>query len=225
MAKLTLKATPRKVVGRKVKKLRAEGVIPANVYGKKVKSAAISVDAKEFASVFKDSGETSLIELDLGKTNKSVLVRNIQHDPVDEQVLHVDFQEVDLKSKITAEIPIELTGESPAEKQGIGTVVQHLDEVEVEALPSDFPESFVIDISNLSDVDATVYVKDIKVSDKVSITQDPEEIVVKVEPLMKEEVVQAPVEGEGEAEGVEGAPEAGETSSEKPEDSSSNSEA
>ena len=226
MAKLLLKASPRKILGRKVKVLRLEGLIPANVYGKKVKSTAVSVDAKEFDNIFKEAGETSLVELNLGKDKKAVLVRNVQHDPVSEQVLHVDFQEVDLKERITTQVPVELIGESPAEKQGIGTVVQQLDEIEVEALPADFPEKFEIDISNLSEVADTIYVKDIKVSNKVTVTENPDEIVVKVEPLREEEEVPvAPVEGEeGEVapEGEESAKPVEEAGEEKPQEPQEN---
>lgn len=221
MANLVLQATERKVLGKKVKKLRKEGLVPGNVYGKKIKSKAISMDAKEFAKVYKEAGETSLIDLQLGKTKNAVLVRNIQQDPIEGLVLHVDFQQVDLKEKITAEVPVVLVGESPAEKQSLGTVVQHLDTIEVEALPADLPENFEIDKSQLAEVDQAVLVKDLKVdTKKVEIKANPEEIVVKVEPPKKEEEVApapaateetpaegAPAEGEAPKEGATGKPE------------------
>jgi large subunit ribosomal protein L25 len=200
MTKQSLEAAPRKVFGRKVKQLRKEGIIPANVYGKKVKSLSIAIDSKDFEKVFKEAGETALLNLVLGKDKKAVLIRNVQKDPVEGNILHVDFQEVDLKAKVSAEVPVELVGESLPEKQGVGTVVQHINEVEVEALPAELPEKFEIDISALAEVDQAIYVKDIKTSDKVNITEDPERIVVKVEPPQKEEevapVVEEAVEGE-----------------------------
>ncbi len=201
MTKITLKTEKRELFGRKVSRLRKAGFIPANIFGNKIKSEAISVDAKEFADIFKKAGETQII--DLG--GKSVLVSNIQKDPISDLVIHVDFRQVSLTEKIEAKIPVELQGESPVEKHGLGTVVQQLSEIEVEALPSDLPEKIIVDASILSEVDQTIYVKDLKVDKKVEIKTDMESIVVKVEPPTKEEVVEVPVVAEGEVAAVEGA--------------------
>lgn len=215
MTKITLKSEKRSVFGRKVKNLRLGGLIPANVFGKNIDSEAVTVDAKEFEQVFKAAGETQIIDL----SGRPVLVSNITYDPVTENYLHVDFRQVDLKEKISAQVPVETEGESPAEKQSLGTVVQQIDELEVEALPADLPEKIVVDISGLAEVDQAIYVKDLKVSDKVEVLTDNESIVVKVEPPQKEEEpVVAPVaEGEAPAEG-EAAPETanGETPAEAP---------
>lgn len=209
MTKIILKSEKREVFGRKVSRLRKSGLIPANVFGKKIESQAITVDAKEFAEVFKKAGETQLIELN----GKSVLVSNLQKDPISDMFIHVDFRQVDLTEKIEAKVPVELVGESPAEKQNLGVALQQITEIEVEALPAHLPEKIVVDISSLSEVDQAIYVKDLKVSKDVEIMTDKEMIVVKVEPPQKEEVVEVapvvetPVEGEPVAEG-EKAPEA-----------------
>lgn len=193
--KIALKSEKRILFGRKVKRLRKSGMIPANVFGNKIKSQAIAVNEKDFLDVFKKSGETQII--DLG--DKSVLVSNLQTDPISNKVIHVDFRQVDLKEKIEAKVPVEVEGESPVEKHSLGTVVQQLHEIEVEALPSDLPEKIVVDATLLEEVDQTIYVKDLKVDKKVEIKTDLELIVVKVEPPTKEEVVEVvatPVEGE-----------------------------
>lgn len=188
MATEKLKADKRKITGRKVKKLRQEGKIPANIYGKGVKSTSIEVEEKDFKKVFDEAGETGIIEISLGKETRPVLVHNIQVDPITGGALHVDFRQVNLKEKVTAQVPVETTGESPAEKQGLGTAVQYLDEVEVEALPMDLPEVFEVDLTGLTEVDQAIFVKDLPVDKKkVEIKQDPEEIVVKIEPLREEE--------------------------------------
>jgi len=200
-----LKAELRKIKGRKIKNLRLEGILPANISGKKIKSEAIQVVLKDFKKVFAEAGETGLVELKIGSETRPVLIHNIQRNPVSDEYVHADFLQVDLKEKVEAEVPVELTGEAPAEKQGIGTVVQYLNEVRVEALPTDLPEKFVIDVSLLEAVDQAIYIKDLKVDkNKVDVKDDPEEIVVKVEPPQKEEVIvaPAPVEGEVPAEGV-----------------------
>jgi len=203
MDKLTLQAEKRKTTGRKIKKLRREGILPANVYGKDVKSQAIEITYKDFLSIYKKSGETNIIEVNLGNEKKPVLVHSIQKDPVTENILHVDFLQVDLKKKVTANIPIELVGESPVEKQGLGTVVQYIDEVEVEALPSDLPEKFELNLTSLTGVDSSIFVKDIEADkDKVVITNDPDQILVRVEEVRKEEVTEVKVE-EQPAEGQE----------------------
>ena len=104
MNKLSVKADKRTLTGRKVKKLRREGNIPANVYGFKVKSQAVTVGAKEFSEVYKSAGETSVIELAIGKETTPVLIHNIQHDPVDASYLHIDFLKIDLNKKVTTKI-------------------------------------------------------------------------------------------------------------------------
>ncbi len=187
MTKITLTSQKRELFGRKVKRLRKIGLIPANIFGSKVKSHSVSVDSKEFDTVFKKAGETQIIDLD----GKSVLVSNLQLDPISNEVIHVDFRQVDLKEKIEAMVPVEVLGDSPAEKQNLGTVVQQIHEIEVEALPSDLPEKVEVDATLLVEVDQAIYVKDLKVSKDVTIKTDGELIVVKVEPPTKEEV--APV--------------------------------
>ena len=193
MQKTTLKAEKRKVLGRKVKKLRREGVLPANIYGKKIKSLSIKFPVVDFEKVYKAAGETGIVEIAIGKQKKPVLISNVQLDPVTDKPLHVDFHQVDLKEKTTADVPIELIGESPAEKQGLGTVVQSINEIEVEALPKDLPDKFEIDLSKLVKVEQTVQVKDLVVdTKKVKILAEAEQMIVKVEPPRKEEEVAPP---------------------------------
>lgn len=208
MDKLTLKAAVRKITGRKVKTLRKEGILPANVFGKKVKSLAVQIKLADFSDVYKKAGETGIVYLN----EKPVLISNIQKNPVSGLPIHVDFHQIDLKEKVEADVPVEVVGESSMEKQGLGTVVQYVDEVSVEALPLDLPEKFEIDASTLIEVDQAVYAKDLKVDrTKVEIKLDTETILVKVEPPQKEEVapvVETPAEevvaGEELKEGEEG---------------------
>ena len=203
MVNLILKAEKREITGRKVKRMRKEGILPGNIYGKNIKSVSLMVKEKDFEDMFKKVGETSLLQIELGKEKRPVLVHNVQMDPLSDKPIHVDFLQVDLKEKVTAEVPVELVGESPAEKQGLGPVVQYIQEIEVEALPTDLPDKFEVDISNLIEVDNAVFVKDLKVDKKkIEIKNDMEVILVKVEAI-KEEVEEVPVApvpeaGEGE---------------------------
>ena len=229
MEKITLKVDKRKEFGRKVKNLREKGIIPANIYGSDFKSTSIQVDAKEFAKVYLKTGETGIVELEVNgeKQTLPVLVHNLQKDPINNIPIHVDFLKVDLKKKVTADVPLLVTGEAPAEKQGLGTLIQHINEVEVEALPADLPENIPVDVAGLTEVDQSIYIKDLVYDkEKINIKNDPEEIVVKIE-VQKEEVEVTPppapeavVESqptEGAEEGkVEEKPEEGEEKSEAP---------
>ncbi len=189
----------RDVFGRKLKSLRASGVLPANIFGKDIKSKAIKVDRAEFNKVFSQAGETGIIELQVGKEISPVLVANIQTHPVTGEALHVDFRQVNMKEKIEAQVPIKLVGESQAEKDGLGIVVQQTDEVLVEALPMDLPESFEVDIAKLVELGSAIVVADLPSSDKVKILDEPEKIIVKVEEPQAEEEVVAPEPTEEEA--------------------------
>jgi large subunit ribosomal protein L25 len=198
MKTINLKADKREILGRKVKKLRKEGKTPGSIYGNKFKSESISFDTKEFKSVFKEAGETNLVEISLGKDKYTVLIHETQKHPVTDDILHVDFFKVNLSEKIKANVPVDVVGESPAEKQGLGAVVKHIDEIEVECLPADIPDVFEVDVTSLSEVDQMIQVKDIKADkNKVVIVNDPDEIVVKIEPLTKVEEILVPTPAEG----------------------------
>lgn len=212
MQKKEIKIEKRDVVGRKVKGLRKQGILPANIYGKNLKSKAIQLPDKDFEELFNETGETTVISLKLKDEDIPVLIHNIQKDPVSDEVIHVDFLKVDLKQKVTADVSVEIVGEAPAQKQGLGTVVQHINELEVEALPTDLPEKFEVNIGNMAEVDQAIFVKDLVYDkSKIEIKSDPEQIIVKIEPLQKEEEVK-PVEVAAE----EAVPEEGEKSEEKP---------
>ena len=214
-----LKVKKRKVLGRKVNSLRKEGLLPANIYGKKIKSLAVETDLVEVKKTFDLVGETGLVDLIVEgeKENRPVLLQNPQFDPVSGQLLHFDFYQVDLTEKITADIPVEVSGQSPAAERGEGILVQLLAEVEVEALPTDLPEKFVVDVSKLDQVDQAVTVASLVKENgidekKITVKTAADQLVVKVEPPAKEEVVE-----EKPAEGEEGLPATeGEEGKEKP---------
>lgn len=187
MKKHSLSATARDLVGRKVKNLRKQGLIPANIYGKKVKSITISVTLDDFIKVYKEAGESGLIELTLGKEVRPVLIHNLQIDPIRSNPLHVEFYQVDLKEKVRTKVPVEFTGEPVAVANKIGVLLTITDEVEVEALPADLPEKFTVDVSALAEVDTELKVKDIKAVSGVTILTDPELTLVKIGALISKE--------------------------------------
>ena len=205
MTQPTLNAQTRQIVGRKVKVLRREGWLPASVYGKKVKSIPVQVSAKDFAKVFAETGETGIIKLKVEKgESRPVLSTNPQKDPVTDNIIHVDFHQVDLKEKVTVAVPIEVEGESPAVKEKGAVLVTVIDEVKVEALPQDLPEKFVVDISGLKEFNESILVKDLTVDrKKVKLLAEEGETIVMVQQPKEETEAPPPVEAQAPVEGVE----------------------
>ncbi len=211
MKKLEVKVQKRKTFGRKVKNLRTEGVVPANIFGKKIKSTALRISLKEFLDIFKEAGETGVVYLTIEgeKESRPVLISNVQKSPVFGDVLHVEFRQVDLTEKVEVAVPVELVGEAPAVDKG-GIVVHLLDEIKVEALPNDLPDKIEVDISGLEEIGKGITVKDLKINrEKIKVLDDENQLVVQIEEPTKEEEPAPPAPAEGE-EG-EGEVEEGET--------------
>jgi large subunit ribosomal protein L25 len=187
MMKHALKAVKRSVTGRKVKTLRKEGIVPGNIFGKKITSLGVQIPEKLFAGVFAKAGETGIVELDVDGKIHPVLIHNIQVDPVSGITLHVDFYQVDLKEKITAKIPLAISGEAPAVKDKIGVLLTILSDIEVEALPAELPEKIVVDVTVLTALDQSVKVEQLKVDKGVKILTDGTLDVVKIAPLVSKE--------------------------------------
>lgn len=196
----SLNADTRSLSGRKVKQLRHRDLLPANVYGKKVASLSIQIPIKDFLKTYAQVGETGLIDLQVKgeKDSRPVLIHHLQLHPVTETPLHVDLHQVNLKEKVTASVPVQMVGESPAVSQQGGVLIQPLTEIEVEALPTDLPDKFTVDISGLQDINDSFHLRDLQYNhDKITVDLDPEEVLVKVEsPAKVEEEVKpsAPVE-------------------------------
>ncbi len=225
MTTYELKADPRTVFGRKTKQLRNKGLVPGNIFGKKIKSLAIELDKTVLVDIMRQAGETGLIHLRVKGEDaaRPVLVAGYAQNPVSDEILHVDFHEVDLKQKTKAAVPVHTIGESPAVEAGNILVVLR-NEIEVEALPTDLPDAIEVDIAGLLEVGDTVHAKDLKVDrSKVTLEIEDEEPIVTIQEPAKEEVVEEPVaegeaaatEGEKPAEGAEAKPAEGEA---KPEE-------
>jgi len=203
---MKLETKYREVTGKKVKRLRREGELPGVVFSKNEDSVNISVNKKEFISIFKQAGETSLVELTTGKDSLSVLIRGYQIHPVTSDILHVDFYKVNLKEKTNAVVPIRFEGEPLLVKSGGAIVLEILNEVEVECLPTDIPSEIVVDISELEDMDTVITIKDLIYNkDKVEIIGHEEnDAIVKLDYAeMEEEVVEEEITEEEAIEGIE----------------------
>lgn len=198
MEKVLLKASRRDVRGKQVKALRRAGILPAVIYGRHTQPIQISLDAHDAALALSKVTSSSLVTIDLEGQEYPALVREKQRDFIKGSLLHVDFLAVSLTEKIRAEVRIELRGVSPAVKDFNAVLVSGLNTLTVECLPTDLPDRIVVDVSNLKQIGDGVYVRDVDVSEKVRLLDDPQEMIV-VATLAKEEVVGAPAAAEGAA--------------------------
>lgn len=183
-----LNAQARTLLGRKVKQLRNQGLLPATIYGKGFDSISIQMNLIEAEKIFSEAGESGLVELIVDEKEKlPILFRNPQYHPIEGNLIHIDCYKVNLKEKISAMVPIEFVGESQAVKNG-NTLVTVTDEVEVEALPADLPESIEVDLTVLENIESVITVADLKIDkSKVEILTDAEQLIAKVEEPRAEE--------------------------------------
>ncbi len=204
---LILKAKRRDLVGKKVKKLREQGLLPAVTYGKDIKPENLVLDLKEFEKVFKKAGETTLVSLIIdNEAPKKVLIQEPQYHPITGKLLHVDLHQIKLAEKIRTKVPLKFVGEAPAVKSLGGTLITSKDELEIECLPVDLPHEIEVDISSLETFEDNIHVKDLKISDKITILDDKEEVIASVAPPRTEEELkeleEKPVEAVEEVEEV-----------------------
>lgn len=202
MDRLSLQAQERTILGKKVKKLRKDGFIPGHVFGRGLATEHVSVKLVEFLPILHQAGETGLIDLKVGKEQiRPVLIRDVQYDPIKGTPLNIDFYQVNLKEKVTVSVPIRLIGEEPGlVHMGEAVVLQTLNEVEVEALPTDLVEHLEVDISTLQQIDDAITVAQLSFDrDRLTVLADLEETVVKLAPAVTEEMKQLLEEQEAEA--------------------------
>jgi large subunit ribosomal protein L25 len=186
----------------KSNKLRKMGRIPANVYGLSAESQSLTVDLVGFTKLYDNSGDTGLVYLVVDKQKEQpVLIDSVDYNSVTGTIIHAAFKRVDLNETVTAMIPIELVGENKISDTFVALVK---DEVEVEALPANFPDKFEVDISTLTEIGQTVTLADLAYDkSKVTLVLDegvnPAEEAVVILQRVEEEVEEAPAATEGEA--------------------------
>lgn len=213
----------RKILGKQIKKLRREGILPGNIFGKNIKSTSVQVPLKEFSAVYKETGETGLVDLELDGKIIPVLIQNLQSD-YKNNILHANFYQVNLKEKVKAAIPLEIIGEPTAVTEKVGLLINILSEVEVEALPEDLPENIQVNVEHLAAVDDQITVADLKVPAGVEVLTEATQVVAKIDELVSKEAqelaaeeaaaAEAAKEEAAAAEGAEGQAPEGETPAE-----------
>lgn len=196
----------------KAKFLRSQGLVPIILYGKEVKPIPLSMPIGLFIKLYKEAGETTIIDLKIEGADKShpILIKDLQLDPVTDEHIHVDFYVIKAGEKLRATVPLIFEGESLAVKDLGGILITNKNEVEIECLPKDLPKEIKVDISGLNQIDDSIMVKDIKVPSGVDVLDELGDSIIVVAPPAAEE--------EEEIVSEEEAVDAVETTGEKSED-------
>lgn len=188
MALLKLKAQLRSELGKKAKKLRERGYLPAVIYGYKIENKPLSINYKEFQKIYKIAGKNTFIELVLpDNTNRQVLIHEVIKHPITSQIISVDFYQPRLDKKIKIRVPLIFVGESDAVKNLGGVLVKNIYDLEVESLPNSLPHEIKIDISKLKTFEDVIKVSDIVISSDVKILAKENDIIALVVPPRSEE--------------------------------------
>ena len=202
-----LSAEPREGAGKGVaRKVRAQGRVPAVLYGPDLESRHLSVDARDlWHALHTDAGTNVLISLALDGESYLTMPREVQRDIVRGTLLHVDFLRIRRDVAIQVDVPIHLVGDSAGVKEG-GVVEHHLWELRVECLPGQVPESIEADVSALA-IGDSLHVFDLRTPQHITVLTPEDETIVSVVPP---QVLKLEEEAPPEEEGVEEAPEAAE---------------
>ncbi len=197
-ASISLELSPREVLGKKVKRLRQQGVIPVHLYGPGVDPQPLQCETTKLVDVLVRAGGNTAVTVTVqgGQETHLAFAREIQWDPRRDDILHVDFLAVDASRPVSAQVPITLIGDSPGARTAGGTVMQQLRDLNVEALPLEVPRELELDLAMLTDPDGVLRAADIVIPGNVTLLTDPEDVVVRIEVLRAiEEEVFAEEEG------------------------------
>lgn len=221
MSDLVLRAEPRTVVGKKVKQLRREGMVPGVVYGPVIDGTVeVSVEGRAFEKFYSVNGHSTLFELDLDGTAHQVFIREVQIDPVRRSMLHIDFFAPNLRKEITASVPVVLHHLS-SDAEG---VLNHArNEIEVRGLPAALPHQVDADIAQMLSVGDTLRAGDLALPDGVALVTDPDELIASLVAEAVEEVAEVAEVAEAVEEAEEAATEAQEAEAEAAEDAAAES--
>ena len=206
---LTLQLDPRTVTGKKVKKLRREGIVPGNVYGRGMPSVAVQASLVELRRVFRAVDRNSVVtaQIDGESETRPVVLRAVRRHPVTQDVEHVDLYHIDLTRALHSSVQVLITGAEQCEAIALGGVLVHsMDSVVLEALPADMPAELTIDVSGLDHFGASIHVSDLALPKGVTAVTDAQgQLATIIAPRLSEEDEVTSKEGEEGEEGEEGA--------------------
>jgi large subunit ribosomal protein L25 len=205
MEKVVIKATKRDVAGKQVSALRRAGQLPAVIYGRHTEPINISLDMHSASQALAKATSSSIVTIDVDGKEYPTLVREKQRDYIKNRLLHVDFLAVSLNEKLRATVSLHFFGVSAAVKDFSAVMVHNLEQFHVECLPADLPERIEVDIAQLGRVGDAIRVRDVAVSDKLRVLENPDTVVAVASAPKVEEVAAVPG-----AEGAVAAPTAAE---------------
>ncbi|MCA9866779.1 MAG: 50S ribosomal protein L25 [Anaerolineales bacterium] len=202
--RIVIEAEPREIIGKQTSRLRREGWIPGVIYGRETPKT-VQMEQRALRRALRVVGTAHLADLSVGGATHTVLVREIQQHATRGDIIHVDFMEVDMKSKLRASAAIVGTGEAPPEADGLGVATILLREVEIECLPEDLVAEIEFDLGLIATPEDVVYVRDLVAPKGVEILADPDTVVASFEYTTIEETEEEEgfIEGEESAEDVE----------------------
>jgi len=184
---MELSVQKRDTLGRKVKHLREEGLIPAELYGREVENLHLSVPVKEFKKIFKEAGENTIVNVLLDGQKHPVLIQDVAYDPLTDKVQNVDLYQVRMDEKLKVGVPLEFVGVSTAVKEKNALLVKPLQELEIEALPADIPRDIKVDLGKLQDLDQSIYVRDLEIPSNVKVLVSLDTVVATATEKVTEE--------------------------------------
>jgi len=201
---IVLEVEERTELGKAARRLRHDGIMPANVYERGQPSVAVKVPFNVMTKVYHQAGKHHPIELHVGKTKKLAMIKDVDVDPTKGTLRHIAFHAIKQNEKVEAEVPVRLTEDIPAEKASL-MVLTPTSEVMVEALPGNLPDEFLVDASSLQEIGDRLTVADMKAPEGVEIISDPELVLAYVEEPKDQIAAAAAEAAEAEEETAEGA--------------------
>lgn len=164
---MDLQIQNRTILGKKVKKLRREGLVPAELYGHGTENRHLTVKEKDFEKTYEEAGEHTIVTLTTGAENIPVLISYVNRNPITRRIAAADFHRVRMDEKIRTHVPIEFTGEPAGVKQHGLVFVTVVDELEIEALPNNIPHSVEVEVGKLENPGDTIHLGQIKLPEGV----------------------------------------------------------
>jgi large subunit ribosomal protein L25 len=183
MADRSVVAEKRQIIGKQVRTLRRQGIVPANIYGHHKESLALQVPRDTISALIRSAGSSAIVDVSVDGESKPrpALIKFVQRHAVTDEILHVDFYQVSMTEKMTLDVPLVMIGDAPAVKDYQGVLLQLVDNVSIRCLPTDLPQHLEVDINGLAELESSVHISDVQAPSGVEILNDPEQMVVRVE--------------------------------------------
>jgi large subunit ribosomal protein L25 len=187
---INIKAGKRDVFGKNAaRRLRKEGKIPVILYGAKTATVPLTVDKRDLFTILKsESGENTIFKVSYDTKKTNAMIKEIQRDPVSDEILHTDFIQIAMDKRIEVSVPLNVKGEAIGVKAEGGFVDVVTREVEIECLPKNIPESIAVDISELH-LNQSLKIEDLQLPEGVEVLTDPNTVIVNIEPPQAEEEI------------------------------------